>query len=101
MIGTLLALAAQGTIKVLLAGLLLGAGLPAIFALGIRALAWGKGGKAEVSRAEPQRWGLLIAGLCFAIVVGGVLLGLIVIISSGFGYELTFEGILPTLQKED
>ena len=37
--------------KVLLAGLMLGAGLPALFAAGIRFLAWGTGGAAEVGPA--------------------------------------------------
>jgi hypothetical protein len=41
-------LALQGAWKVLAASLILGAGLPIIFALGIRSLAWGSGGEAEV-----------------------------------------------------
>ena len=36
-------LALEGAGNVLLAGLVLGAGLPAIFAMGIRALSWGSG----------------------------------------------------------
>ena len=34
--------------RVLLVGLVLGAGLPTMFAFGIRALAWGAGGDAEI-----------------------------------------------------
>ena len=40
-----------------------------------------------------------LLALRFVLVVVGVLLGLAVIVSSGFGYELVFEGVLPTLQK--
>ena len=43
-----LGFALDGAWKVLLAGLVLGAGLPVLFALGIRSLAYGAGGDAEV-----------------------------------------------------
>ena len=40
--------------RVLLVGLVLGAGLPTVYAFGIRALAWGTGGDAQLSNAgEP------------------------------------------------
>ncbi len=41
-------LALQAGVQVLFAALLLGAGLPAIFALGMKGLAYGQGGTAEV-----------------------------------------------------
>ena len=45
--------ALQGAWKVLAAGLILGAGLPLLFALGIRSLAYGAGGEAEeIGRAH-------------------------------------------------
>ena len=97
----LLILWLEGAGRVLAAGLILGAGLPFVFALGIRALALADGGAAEVSEASPRPWARPVAWLCFAAVVVGVLLGLTVIVSSGFGRELVFEGLLPTLQKED
>ena len=41
--------------KVLAVGLLLGAGLPALFALGIRSMAYGVGGAAEIdTTASPH-----------------------------------------------
>ena len=43
-----LGFALEGAWKVLLASVILGAGLPALFALGIRSLAYGAGGDAEV-----------------------------------------------------
>ncbi|MBI5027389.1 MAG: hypothetical protein HZB48_00865, partial [Actinobacteria bacterium] len=40
--------ALDGAWRVLLIGMVLGAGLPTMFAFGIRALAWGTGGAAEI-----------------------------------------------------
>ena len=93
-----LGLALQGAWKVLAAGLVLGAGLPVIFALGLRALAYGQGGKAEVDPNQPPHpIGKLIAGLCFAIVPIGISLGITFIVASGFGKQLSFEHIIPML----
>lgn len=96
----LLMLALGGAARVLAAGLVLGAGLPLIFALGIRALAWAEGGDAELSHARPQPLGKVLAWLCFGIVVLGVLLGLAIIVTSGMGLEIVFDGIVPTVQRE-
>jgi succinate dehydrogenase/fumarate reductase cytochrome b subunit len=89
--------ALDGAWQVLLAGLVLGAGLPAVFALGIRSLAWGTGGTAEVDGGSPHAVGRLLATLCFAIVLAGVVLGITFIVASGFGKALSFEHIYPTL----
>lgn len=84
--------------KVLFVGLLLGAGLPTVFALGVRSLAWGAGGSAEVDAgAPPHPAGRLVAVLCFAVVVAGVALGITFIVASGFGKELDFANVYPTL----
>jgi hypothetical protein len=92
--------ALEGAMRVLVVGLLLGAGLPAIFALGIRALAFGDGGDAELSHAKPHPVGKLLAYLAFAIVISGVLLGLTVIVASGFGMEVVFDPF-PSLVPKD
>lgn len=89
--------ALEGAWKVLAAGLLLGAGLPAIFAFGIRALAFGQGGDAEISHEAGHPVGKLLAVLCFAIVVAAVALGITVIVASGFGQKVSFEHIYPVL----
>jgi len=88
--------------KVLLAGLVLGAGLPLIFALGVRSMAWGSGGDAEVHaegaagpRANPA--GTAIGWVLFAIVLAGILLGITFIVASGLGKQLSFEHIFPTI----
>ena len=62
--------ALEGAWKVLAVGLVLGAGLPAVFAFGIRALAYGAGGEAEAGGGSPHPAGRLLAGLCFAAEIG-------------------------------
>lgn len=94
--------ALDGAWRVLVAGLLLGAGLPTLFAFGIRAMAYGTGGAAEVHAegqpaAAPHPLGRALAYLCFAIVVIAALLGIAYIVATGFGKALSFEHIYPTL----
>lgn len=92
--------ALEGALRVLVVGLLLGAGLPAVFALGIRALAYGQGGDAELSHEAPHPVGKILAGLAFAVVVAGVLLGLTVILASGLGKEVVFDPFPLIVDKE-
>lgn len=92
-----LVLALGGAWKVLVVSLLLGAGLPTVFALGVRSMALGVGGDAEVTRAEPHPVGRLLAGLCFLVVLLGVALGITIVVASGFGKAVSFEHIYPTI----
>ena len=92
-------LALQGAWKVLAVGLVLGAGLPVIFGLGIRALALGAGGDAEVDHAQPKPIGKVLAALCFLIVLLGVAVGITVVVASGYGKAVSFEHIYPVLVK--
>ena len=97
-----LGFALEGAWKVLLASVILGAGLPALFALGIRSLAYGAGGEAEVhdsgvSGPTAHPIGTVVGYLLFAIVVLGVALGITFIVASGFGKALNFSHIYPTL----
>lgn len=92
-----LGLILQGAGKVLLAGLILGAGLPALFAVGIKSMAYGLGGEAEVdTTAKPHPIGRIIGILCFAIVLAVIATGIAVIVASGFGKAVSFEHIYPT-----
>jgi hypothetical protein len=94
--------ALDGAWQVLLAGLALGAGLPVLFALGIRSLAWAAG-EAAVSDSgvtgagERRPVGNVLGYGLFAVVVVGVLLGLTFIVATGFGYKLDFSHVYPTL----
>lgn len=97
-----LTLAFEGAWKVLLAGLILGAGLPAIFALGIRSLAYGAGGEAEVHEAgtagpKGNPIGTIGGYVAFALVLLGVVLGITFIVATGFGKALSFAHIYPTI----
>jgi hypothetical protein len=97
-----LGFALDGAWRVLLASLVLGAGLPVLFALGIRSLAWGAGGDAQVQDSgvtspTPRPLGKVVGYLLFTIVVLGVLLGLTFIVATGFGKALSFEHIYPTI----
>ena len=97
-----LGFALEGAWKVLLASVILGAGLPALFALGIRSLAYGAGGDAEVhesgvSGPTAHPIGTVVGYLLFAIVVLGVVLGITFIVASGFGKALSFEHVYPTI----
>lgn len=90
-------LALTGAWHVLLAGLLLGAGLPAIFALGVRALSVGATG--TPGDPQPTWLGRTLAGLCFAVVGLGILAGIGTIVAHGFGAHLTFDGIIPVFVR--
>ncbi|WP_433088180.1 hypothetical protein ACQP1P_19865 [Dactylosporangium sp. CA-052675] len=94
--------ALQAAWRVLLAGLILGAGLPTLFALGVRSLAWGAGGDAEVhadgtAAAKANPAGTVLGWVCFVVVLLGVVLGITFIVASGFGKALSFEHIYPTI----
>jgi hypothetical protein len=97
-----LGFAVDGAWRVLLAGLVLGAGLPVLFALGIRSLAWSAGGEAEVHESgvtgpQPRPLGKAIAYALFAVVILGILLGITFIVATGFGKALSFDHIYPTI----
>jgi len=96
--------ALEGAWKVLLAGLILGAGLPVLFALGIRSLAYGAGGEAEVHESgvtgpTAHPIGTVVGWLCFAIVLLGAVLGIVYVVATGFGYALSFTHVYPTIVK--
>jgi hypothetical protein len=106
-----LGFALNGAWHVLLAGLALGAGLPILFALGIRSLAWASGGvgvpaaatgtgtgpSSDIAAGPRRPLGAVVGYALFAVVVVGVLLGLTFIVASGFGYKLDFSHVYPTL----
>lgn len=92
-----LGLALDSVWKVLAVGVALGAGLPAIFALGVRSLAAGAGGDAETDGAAPRPGGKIAAGVCFAVVALAILLGLTVIVASGLGKTVSVDHLIPTL----
>lgn len=96
--------ALDGVWRVLVASLIFGAGLPAVFALGIRGLASAEGGEAYAAGTarSPHAAGRVAAAVCFVIVVAGVALGITIIAATGLGKEVSFEHGYPTVvPKED
>lgn len=79
---------AEGALNVLVAGLLLGAGLPALFALGIRALSYGAVDGQKDSDHQPHLGMRVVAFACFGVVLAAVAMGIGVIVASGFGLEV-------------
>jgi hypothetical protein len=98
-----LTLALEGAWKVLLASLVLGAGLPALFAPGVRSHAYGSGGEAEMMHdtggtpPTPRSIGIVVAWILFAVVLLAVLLGITFIVVSGSGKALSFEHVFPVI----
>lgn len=80
-----LALALDGAWKVLLVGLLLGTGLPVLFAIGVRSLAQGTEDGVSSGRRQADT---AVAYLCFGLVVLGVMAGIGAIVASGFDVDL-------------
>ena len=81
--------------QVLLIGVLIGAGLPAIFALGVRSLSYGTGHDADDPLHRTHPIGKVGAAVCFSVVIGAVCLGIAVIVAHGFGIKLAFDSFLP------
>lgn len=97
----MLELFTQTAWKVVLAGLVLGAGLPAVFALGIRFSAAGSGeagGTGSAGATSAGRGGYrALSALCFVVVAAAVALGITVVVASGFGKMVSFEHVFPVL----
>jgi hypothetical protein len=88
--------------KVVLYSLILGAGLPVVYALGVRSLALGTtrdGDSATEVQANPARnpVGTVLATLCFLIVVAGIAVGLTYVVAAGKGEQLSFTHVYPTI----
>jgi hypothetical protein len=89
--------ALDATWRILLIGILLGAGLPALFAVGVRALTWGMVDSDidDGAKLRPTVAGRLVAYTMFAIVVLCVLSGVGYIVAHGLGIAITFNGVIP------
>ncbi|MFC1411344.1 hypothetical protein ACEZCY_17670 [Streptacidiphilus sp. N1-12] len=73
--------------QIVVVGLLAGAGLPALFAVGLRALSLRPGG-AQVQAGDEHvvggsPVGIAAAGLCFAVVLAAVGYGIYIIVNGG------------------
>ncbi len=86
--------------RVALTGLILGAGLPALFAIGVR----------EMILAGPQDGGdppraalarRVVGVICFAVVVLAVVVGIFIIVAAGYGKTVSFHHVFPTIVDKD
>lgn len=82
-------------LQVLLAGLVLGAGLPALFATGIRLAAGPSTTAADgtiIHTGSAPVWRKLLASVCFAVIVFSVVLGIMwitkAVIYDSFGWDI-------------
>ena len=90
----------EGGFSVLVAGLVFGAGLPVVYALALRVLTIGATSYAGPDgdiHSTPRISSRLFAGLLIAVVVAGIGVGLMIIVATGFGKEVTFDTIYPTI----
>lgn len=97
-----LSLSLQGAWELFYTGMFLGAGLPILFAVGVKLLA---GQPAHADGAEgtipaPGVLAKILAGICFALVAFAVFVGLLTIVAAGMGKEVSFEHGVPTLVEK-
>jgi hypothetical protein len=93
----------QGASKVFVAGLVFGAGLPFVYAVALRVLTIGSTSYADATgeiHSTPRMSSRLFAGLLIAVVVAGVVVGMMIIVATGFGKEVSFEHIYPTIVEK-
>ncbi len=92
--------------QVALVALLLGAGLPALFALGVRSVALaspdtsGRVAGSDSARRMPPGVLQAVGALCYAVVVLAVVAGLTLIIATGLGQSVSFEHVIPTFTSK-
>ena len=96
--GDNLRLAAEVGWKLAIAALVLGAGLPAVFAFGVRAWATGDeaGPGGTVVRSRPRPAGMTVLGaVCFLIVLVAVAYGITYLVATGGGHKVDFDHGYP------
>jgi hypothetical protein len=97
---TTLQLLFEGASEVFVAGLVFGAGLPFVYAIALRVLTIGSTAYADPSgeiHSTPRMSSRLFAGVLIAVVVAGIVVGMMIIVATGFGKEVSFENIYPTI----
>ncbi len=88
-------LAIEGAWKVLAAGLVLGAGLPILYAVAVRGMALAQGAGAVVGRQAKKPIGRVVAILCLLVIVLAAAYAISFIVATGLGKQVTFEHVVP------
>lgn len=90
--------------KVVVAGVVLGAGLPILFGLGVRFAAEGSGAAtagtapgSPGSASAPRSAYTVLGVVCFAVVAIAIALGITEVVAAGFGQTLSFANVYPTI----
>jgi hypothetical protein len=92
--------------KVAVYGLIFGAGLPALFAVGVRSTVLanhaqeGPASSIGVTSSVPPTVNRVVGIVCFVVVVAAVAIGIALIIAAGLGKVVSFEHIYPTFQPK-
>jgi hypothetical protein len=92
--------------KVAVYGLIFGAGLPALFAVGVRSTVLanhaheGSASSIGVTSSAPPTVNRVVGIVCFVVVVAAVAIGIALIIAAGLGKEVSFQNIYPTFQPK-
>jgi hypothetical protein len=82
--------------QILVLGIVAGVGLPLLFAFGVRGLAVADG-ETKNGTGGKNPLGNVVAGVCFLVVIVGVIVGLMVMIAPGYGKKVSFDHVYPTL----
>jgi len=88
-------LALEGAWKVLAAGLVLGAGLPLIYAFVVRSLAMAQGAGAILGQQTAKPWAKFLAWALLLVILLAVSYGISFIVATGLGKQVTFDHVIP------
>ena len=55
---------------------------------------------AGTAAAAPHPLGRALAGLCFAVVLAGIALGILYVVVTGMGNSLSFDNVFPTIKTK-
>ncbi len=92
--------------RVAIAGFVFGAGLPALFAVGVRSTVLARSPDASSTDQQlvssiPRGLNHVIGIVCFAAVLIAVAVGITIIVAAGLGKEVSFDHVFPTLVPKD
>lgn len=95
-----IAAAADAAWRVLLTCLVLGAGLPTLYTVGLKQLSLADGTDHPATSSGVRTAHRVLAIALFAVVIVAVLLGLSFIVAHGLGYSIKFDGVMPIITKK-
>ncbi|HOF64471.1 MAG TPA: hypothetical protein PLL54_09220 [Dermatophilaceae bacterium] len=88
-------LALEGAWKVLAAGLVLGAGLPLLYAFAVKGMAMANGAGAILGETTKKPAGKVLMWVCLLVILLAASYGISFIIATGIGKTVTFDHVIP------